>query len=32
VVGICERERVNEGDEGEEICLMGFIYIHKIEE
>jgi hypothetical protein len=25
-------ERVDEGDEGEEIQLMDFIYIHKIEQ
>jgi hypothetical protein len=28
---ICGRGRINEGDEGEGIWLMGFIYIHEIE-
>jgi hypothetical protein len=30
--GTCGRERLNGGDEGEGIWLMGFIYIYKIEQ
>jgi hypothetical protein len=31
-VGTCGRGRMNGGDEGEGVWLMGFIYIHEIEQ
>jgi hypothetical protein len=32
MLGVLVGERVNGGDEGEGIWLMGFIYIYKIEQ